>query len=139
MKIVRDHILSEFLSPFLSSVIGLLSMFLLGRGIIQMADFIFNKSVDAWLIAQLMFYTMPFMLIFVIPMSVLVATLLTFRKLSTDNELTALKASGVSLSKRKLKAAVPERAKPIGMFSNTRRMKTLRSKKDIASSLSHVD
>jgi lipopolysaccharide export system permease protein len=99
MKILRDHVISEFLNPFVMSLVGLISLFLLGRGIIQMADFIFNKSVDFWLVAQLLLYSLPFMLIFVIPMAVLVATIIAFRKLSADNELTALRASGVSISK----------------------------------------
>ena len=99
MKIIRDHILSEFLKPFLGTVFGLISLFFLGRGVIQMADFIFNKSVDVWLILQLFLYSLPFMLIFIVPMAVLIATLMTFRKLSMDNELTALRASGVALSK----------------------------------------
>jgi lipopolysaccharide export system permease protein len=99
MRIVRDHILREFTRPFLGTLLGLLSLFILGRGLIQMADFIFNKSVEPWLIAMLFVYSMPFILIFVIPMSVLIATLMTFRKLSTDNELTALRASGVSITK----------------------------------------
>ena len=91
--------LNEFLNPFAATLFGLLSLFILGRGIIQMADFIFNKSVDPWLIAQLFLFSLPFMLIFVIPMAVLIATLAMFRKLSADNEITALRASGVSLSK----------------------------------------
>ena len=99
MKILRDHILSEFLNPFLGTIFGLVSLFILGRGIIQMADFVFNKSVDIRLIAQLFLYSLPFMLIFIIPIAVLIATLMTFRRLSTDNELTAMRASGISLSR----------------------------------------
>ncbi len=99
MRIVRDHVLTEFASPFFASLIGLLSLFIIGRGMIQMADFVFNKSVDFFLVVQLLLFSLPFMAIFVIPMSVMIATLVTFRKLSSDNELTALRASGVSLSK----------------------------------------
>jgi len=99
MKILRDHILNEFMAPFLGTIFGLLSLFIVGRGLIQMADFVFNKSVDAWLVIQLVLFSLPFMLIFIIPMAVLIATLAMFRKLSADNELTALRASGVSLSK----------------------------------------
>ncbi len=99
MKILRDHILSEFLKPFGMCVGGFLSLFLLGRGLVQMADFIFNKSVNVILIGKLLLYSLPFMLIFIIPMSVLIATLMTFRKLSMDNELIALRASGVSIGK----------------------------------------
>ena len=74
-------------------------LFILGRGLIQMADFIFNKSVDTLLVMKLLLYSLPFMLIFIIPMSVLIASLLMFRRLSTDNEILAIRASGVSLGK----------------------------------------
>jgi lipopolysaccharide export system permease protein len=99
VKILRDHILIEFLKPFSLCVFGFLFLFLFGRGLIQMADFIFNKSVDVFLVLQLLLYSLPFMLIFIIPISVMIATLITFRKLSTDNEITALRASGVSIWK----------------------------------------
>jgi len=99
VKILRDHILNEFFQPFCLCVFGLLCLFLLGRGLIQMADFIFNKSVDVFLVLRLLVYSLPFMLIFIIPISVLIATLMAFRKLSTDNEIIALRASGVSLGK----------------------------------------
>ena len=78
---------------------GFLMLFILGRGLIQMADFIFNKSVDVILVMKLLLYSLPFMLIFIIPMSVLIASLLMFRRLSTDNEILAIRASGISLGK----------------------------------------
>ena len=99
MRLLRDHLLNEFLQPFFSCVLGLLLLFIVGRGLIQMADFIFNKSVDALLVLQLVLYSLPFMLIFIIPMSVLIATLLMFRKLSTDNEILAIRASGISFAR----------------------------------------
>src|SRR3989338_1001084 len=97
MKILRDHILKEFLSPFSFCVLSLLFVFLLGRGLVQMADLIFNKDVDPVSILKLLLYSFPFILTFVIPMSVLVATLLTFGKLSFDNEIMAIRASGVGM------------------------------------------
>ncbi len=99
MRILRDHILTEFFQPFCFCVFGLVSLFILGRGLIQMADFVFNKSVDFFLVAQLLIYSLPFMLIFIIPIAVLVATLMTFRRLSMDNEIIAIRASGISISK----------------------------------------
>ena len=99
MKILRDHMLNEFIKPFSICVFGFLCLFLLGRGLVQMADFIFNKSVDAVLVIKLLLYSLPFMLIFIVPMSVLIATLMVFRKLSTDNEIIAVRASGVSIGK----------------------------------------
>ncbi len=98
MRILPDHFLKEFLGPFLSSLAGFLLLFLLGRGLVQMADFIFNKSVDVSIVVQLVFYSLPFMLIFLIPMSVLIGALLAFRKLSVDNEITAARANGINLA-----------------------------------------
>ncbi len=74
-------------------------VFMLGRGFVQMADLIFNKDVNVFLIFKLLFYSFPFLLTFVIPMSVLVASLLMFGKLSHDNEIIAMRASGISIGK----------------------------------------
>jgi lipopolysaccharide export system permease protein len=99
MKILRDHVLKEFAANFGTSLLTFLFIFLLGRGFIQMADLVFNKNVDPFLILKILFYSLPFMLTFIIPMSVLVATLMTFGKLSYDNELMAIRASGISMAR----------------------------------------
>lgn len=64
-----------------------------------MADLIFNKDVDILLILKLLFYSFPFLLTFIIPTSVLVASILAFGKLSFDNEIMAIRVSGVSVLK----------------------------------------
>lgn len=99
MKILRSHFLKEFFTTFLLCLAGFLLVFLAGRGFIQMADLIFNKHVDALLIFKLVFLSAPFILIFIIPISILVASLLTFGRLSHDNEITAMKASGISMGR----------------------------------------
>ena len=99
MRVLRNHFVGEFLSPFFLSISAFIFLFLLGRGLVQMADFIFNKSVDAFLILKLLWYSLPFILTFIIPMSVLVATLVMFGKLSHDNEIMAIRASGLNLLK----------------------------------------
>ena len=45
----------------------------------------------------LIFYTMPMFLTFIIPMSVMLAILLTFLRLSSDNEIVAIKSCGMSI------------------------------------------
>lgn len=99
MKILRDHMLHEFLVPFSGALFSLVFVFLLGRGIVQMADLIFNKDVNLFSVVKLLAYSLPFVLTFLIPMAVLVSTLLVFGKLSHDNEITAIRASGVSIFK----------------------------------------
>lgn len=97
MRILQTHFLKEFMTLFTSTLLTLLFIFLVGRGFVQMADLIFNKNVDVLLVIKLFLFSMPFIMTFVIPMAVLVATLLTFGKLSHDNEIMALRASGVNL------------------------------------------
>ncbi|OIO39122.1 MAG: hypothetical protein AUJ71_01385 [Candidatus Omnitrophica bacterium CG1_02_49_16] len=99
MKLLRNYILTEFFTAFIFCVLSLIFVILLGRGLVQMADLIFNKDVDIVLIAKLLFYSFPYLLTFIIPISVLVATLLSFGKLSLDNEIMAIRTSGISIVK----------------------------------------
>jgi lipopolysaccharide export system permease protein len=95
MKLLPRYILHEFMRVFFLCLGGLLSLFFLGRGLVQMADFIFNKSVDFILVVKLLLYSFPFVLMFIIPMSVLISALMTFGKLSSENEILAMRATGV--------------------------------------------
>ena len=67
--------------------------------IVQVADLIINKGVNAFYVVNLFFLFIPWLLTFTIPVSALSATLLAFGRLASDNEIIALRASGVSLSR----------------------------------------
>jgi len=96
MKIIRNYLLKELAPPFFLSL--LISTIILSAGnIIQMADLIINKGVGVIKIIQLMFLLIPSLFTFTIPISILSAVLLGFARLSSDNEITALRASGVSV------------------------------------------
>ena len=97
MKILSNHFLKEFYTTFFFCLLSLLFVFLMSQGLIQLADLVFNKDVDFFLIAKLLGLTLPFLLTFIIPMSVLVASLLTFGRLSHDDEIVALRVGGVNL------------------------------------------
>ena len=96
MHIIRNYLLREFVGPFFLSLF--VSTMILATGhIIQVADLIINKGVSVFYVLQLFFLLMPWLLTFTIPISVLSATLLAFGRLASDNEIIALRASGVSL------------------------------------------
>ena len=96
MHIIRNYLLKEFTGPFFLSL--LVSTMILAAGhIVQVADLIINKGVSAVYVISLFFLLMPWLLTFTIPISALSATLLGFGRLASDNEIIALKASGVSL------------------------------------------
>lgn len=96
MKILRRYILKELAGPFFFSF-AIFTFAMLTGNLIKLADLVINKGVDFFSICKLFFYMLPWLFTFTVPMSVLTATLLTFGRLSADNEITAMRASGISL------------------------------------------
>jgi len=96
MRILRDYILKEFFHSFSLSIIVFTFVLLVGN-IIQLADMVINKGVDIISILRLFLYLIPWLLSFTLPIASLTGVILTFGRLSSDGELTAMKASGVSL------------------------------------------
>ena len=56
-----------------------------------------SMGISLSTIFKTIFYMVPWLLSFALPMSVLTACLLVFSKMSADNELIALRSSGISL------------------------------------------
>lgn len=98
MKILRDYILKEFFHSFMLSVIVFTFVLLVGN-IIQLADLVINKGVDILSVLKLFTFLIPWLLSFTLPIGALTGVILTFGRFSSDGELTAIKASGVSLAR----------------------------------------
>jgi len=96
MRILRDYILKEFFHSFVLSIVVFTFAFLIGN-VIQLANLVINKGVNFISILQLLFFMIPWLLSFTFPMASLTSVILTFGRLSSDGELTAMKASGISL------------------------------------------
>ncbi|WP_028313721.1 LPS export ABC transporter permease LptF [Desulfatibacillum aliphaticivorans] len=94
--IVFKYMLGEMLPPFGVTLLVFALIFLMTR-MLQLTDYVVNFRVGLGHVMMLLMYSMPFFLIFVIPMSTMMAVLLTFLRMSSDNEITALKAAGWSL------------------------------------------
>jgi lipopolysaccharide export system permease protein len=89
------YILKESLPIFF---IGLLTftLILLMDKILKLIELIVS-GVSIWHILNLLLFIFPSFLIFTIPIAFLLGTLLSFGRLSGDSEITAFKASGMSL------------------------------------------
>ncbi len=96
MAITHRTIFREMFSPFLINLFFLTFIFLMTK-ILDITNMIVNYRVGMGAVLLMLIYSMPFFLEFVIPMSVMMGVLLTFLRMSSDNEIIALKASGVSL------------------------------------------
>ncbi|MBT8379266.1 MAG: LptF/LptG family permease [Ignavibacteria bacterium] len=91
LYIIRAHIL-----PFIFSMLTLFGILLL-QFLMKFADKLIGKGLDTWLIVKLVVFNLSWMLVLVVPMSVLGATLMAFGNLSQNNEITVMKSSGVSI------------------------------------------
>lgn len=90
------YILARHVGPFLFSVFTLMFIFLL-QFIMRFIDELVGKGLGFWVISELIMLNLAWMLVLAVPMSVLVSTLMAFGGLSSHNEITAMKGSGLSL------------------------------------------
>lgn len=95
-RILNLYIILEIASLFLLSITVFTLILLLGR-LIKLTDMVISKGVPLSEISRMIVYLMPSFLVFTIPMAFLLAVLLAFGRLSADNEITVMKASGISL------------------------------------------
>ncbi len=95
-RILDRYILREMLPPFFISMAVLLFVLFLQK-LFQLADLIISKGATLASSANVLAYVVPGFLVITIPMSLIVASLTTFARLSADSEITAMKASRISL------------------------------------------
>ena len=95
-KTTHLYILKEILPVFF---IGLMvfTIILLMDKILKLIELIVTRGGNINHVLQLILFISPSFLIFTIPTSLLLGTLITFGRLSGDSEITAFKASGLSL------------------------------------------
>jgi len=96
MRILRNYILQECLLPFTISISVLTSVFLLGY-LPQLANKVINKGVSLMAVSKIFLYYIPILLGYTLPIACLVTVILTFGRLSAENEILAMRASGVYL------------------------------------------
>ncbi|HLB01309.1 MAG TPA: LptF/LptG family permease [Bacteroidota bacterium] len=90
------YILRAHIAPFLFSFITLMFIFLL-QFLMKAVDSLVGKGLSAVVIGELIVLSLSWMVVLAIPASVLVATLMGFGRLASQNEITALRAGGMSL------------------------------------------
>lgn len=97
MKLLDRYVTGQVLGTSVFAV-GVLSMVLvLGNVFKQLLDLLVNHNVPLEFILGFIGYILPFSLTFTIPWGFLTAVLLVFGKMSAENELVALRSSGVSI------------------------------------------
>jgi lipopolysaccharide export system permease protein len=95
-KIIDRYIFKEIASPFIIILFVLTFVMLMGK-IMQIMDLFVNKGVGFFAIAKIIIFLLPNFMLFTIPIALLISILIAMGRLSSDNEITALKTSGISL------------------------------------------
>ena len=96
MRTLRNYVLKEFFGPLILSLAVLVFVMLLGN-VIKIAELIINKGVDPLSVGKLFIYLIPYLLTYILPIACLSATLLSLGRLSSDNEIIAVRAGGITL------------------------------------------
>jgi lipopolysaccharide export system permease protein len=95
-RILGLYIIREIGSLFLLGIMVFTLILLMGR-LIKLTDLVIARGVPLSDVSLMIFYLLPSFLVFTIPMAFLLAVLLAFGRLSADNEITVMKAGGISL------------------------------------------
>jgi len=90
------YIFFEMLPPFFLSM-AVLTLVLFLQRLFRLADLVVSKGATLVSIIKVLVYLVPSFLVITLPMSLLVASLTTFASLSASSEITAMKASRISL------------------------------------------
>ncbi len=96
MSLLARYLLRQLVAPFVFAVAALTSLMLLNQ-IAKRFGALIGKGLPWTVIAEVFVLSLPFILAMTLPMAVLVAVLYTFSHLAADSEVTALRASGVSV------------------------------------------
>ena len=94
MKILQRYVLKEHVGPLLFALATLTSLLLLNQIAKQFGNLV-GKGLEWSVIGEFFMLSVPFIIAMTLPMAVLVAVLYAFSRLASENEITALKASGV--------------------------------------------
>ncbi|MBU0503911.1 MAG: LptF/LptG family permease [Candidatus Omnitrophota bacterium] len=96
MKILREYFLKEYLGPLVAALLVLTFVMILGN-LVKIAELVINKGVDIYTVMKLFLFMVPALLTYTLPIATLVAVLLSLGRLSSDNEIVTIKASGINL------------------------------------------
>ena len=94
--ILNRYITREFINAFFLSI-AISTFVLLVGNFIKMAELIINKGVSTFFLIKLIIYLIPYLLSYTVPMAMLTATLISFGRLSSDNEIMAMRSLGISV------------------------------------------
>ena len=96
MKKIPQIIYAEIITPSLITLL-VLTFVVFTREFGRLAEMLIRKNADTITVFQVVLSLLPSILIFTVPFSFLIGTLIGFSRLSADSEMVALQANGVGI------------------------------------------
>ncbi|MFC0779801.1 LptF/LptG family permease [Flavobacterium sp. HJSW_4] len=98
MKILDKYLLKTFLFTFTTVFVILFFIFILQTVWLFISE-LAGKDLDLILVVKFLLFSMPRIIPLVLPLSVLLASIMTFGNLAENYEFAAMKSSGISLQR----------------------------------------
>jgi lipopolysaccharide export system permease protein len=96
LRLLDRYLLRQLAAPFLFGLTALTSLMLLSQ-IAKKFGALVGKGLPWTVIGEVFALSVPFIVAMTMPMAVLLAVLYAFSHLAADNEITAMRASGISV------------------------------------------
>jgi len=96
VPLLHRYVLRQLIAPFCFALAALTSLMLLSQ-IAKKFGALVGKGLPWSVIGEVFALSLPFIIAMTLPMAVLLAVLYTFSHLAADNEITAMRANGVSV------------------------------------------
>ncbi len=93
-KILDKYIIKNLLIPFILSLTVLVFL-LLTQFLIKHIDKLLNADISILIILEFIFYNSASIISLAIPMSILISSMMSYGKLTSDNEIMAMESSGI--------------------------------------------
>lgn len=96
MRILDRYITKEILLTFIFGIFAFSSVFIGSGTLYRIAQYVTKYGAPLSAVTKMFLYSLPGIVVLTFPMSMLLATLLSFGRLSGSSEITAMKSGGVS-------------------------------------------
>jgi lipopolysaccharide export system permease protein len=96
MKTLHRYVLSQQIAPFLFGIFIIIFVLVLDF-LYKNLEMLIGKGVPLAVSAELLILSLGWMIVMAVPMAVLIGTLISFMRLASDNEIVAMRTSGISL------------------------------------------